>query len=100
MRWEDQAEINAKSTIGGAARQASVCSRQSERNAWQPSMTMGIANQGRTNNASPARVVRGARGWKRKPPARAPWNAKEAQWLSMFQMMTGAKTSSAIAAAA
>ena len=42
---------------------------------------------------------RRAKGWKRKPVARWPWKAKEAQWWVAFQMMTGEKIRRAVSAA-
>ena len=49
------------------------------RSALIQSKISGTQIQGSTNSASPAQTAKGAKGWKRSPPARSPWKAKDAQ---------------------
>ena len=93
--------MNTKATMGGAARQASRRCGQAAlgRNPWTKTIIIGTQNQGSTNNASPARVWNGINGRKRKPMARSPWNANEAQSCVAFQISTGENTRNASAAA-
>src|SRR6185437_61929 len=98
MRCRDQSEISANSTIGGTASQASsrCCDGAPCRNALINSTIIGSHIQGSTNSASPPNVAKGANGWNRKPSARSPWKAKEAQPWVAFQISTGLKTAKAV----